>query len=253
MRIRIALGLLAVMLAACGASSTQVAVVKSPSPTPHIESPVPSPDTPPLRPTQRVLDIKLHYQEHSLTCEAAALTMALSYEGITVDEMTLIAYMTSDPRPAKLDAQGHLLAWGDPAQSFVGNPDGNIQRYTGYGVYFGPVAAAAARAGAHVVTAGGGLYGSGIAPSDVYDAVLGGHPVVAWISNTYRTVPLTRYTAYDGATVSYTLTEHAVTVIGVRPDAVLINDPWYGQRWHPKAQFEAAYATFQQMAVVIAA
>jgi uncharacterized protein YvpB len=200
-----------------------------------------------------VLAVALHYQQHSLTCEAAALTMALSYEGIAVDEMTLIGYMTDDRRPARFDAYGHLAAWGDPAQGFVGNPDGNIQRYTGYGVYFGPVATAAERAGAHVVAAGGGLYGSGIAPSDVYDAVLDGHPVVTWISNTYRTVPLKTYTAYDGATVSYTLTEHAVTVIGVRPDAVLINDPWFGQHWHPKAQFEAAYATFQQMAVIVSA
>jgi predicted double-glycine peptidase len=74
---------------------------------------------------------------------------------------------------------------------------------------------------------------------------------VAWISNTYRTAALKQYTAYDGATVSYTLTEHAVTVIGVRPDAVLINDPWFGQHWHSKAQFEAAYATFEQMAVIV--
>ena len=254
MRNRIAAELVALTLtvSACGGAAARAAVPPSPipinaAPTPD-QSPSPSP-----RPTERVLDVKLHLQEHSLTCEAAALTMALSYEGIAVDEMTLIAYMTSDPRPPKFDAFGHLLAWGDPAQGFVGNPDGSIQRYTGYGVYFGPVAAAAQRAGAHVVAAGGGLYGSGIAASDVYNEVLDGHPVVAWISNTYRTVPLTQYTAYDGAPVSYTLTEHAVTVIGVRPDAVLINDPWYGQHWHAKAQFEAAYATFQQMAVVIAA
>ena len=113
------------------------------------------------------------------------------------------------------------------------------------------MAYAALLAGANVVAKGGGLYGSPIAPSEVYDAVLDGHPVVAWISNTYRTVALKQYTAYDGATVSYTLTEHAVTVIGVRPDAVLINDPWFGQHWHSKAQFEAAYATFEQMAVII--
>jgi uncharacterized protein YvpB len=75
--------------------------------------------------------------------------------------------------------------------------------------------------------------------------------VVAWISNTYHDVHLSRYTAYDGATVWYTLTEHAVTVIGVRPGAVLINDPWFGQAWHPKAQFESAYMTFDHMALVI--
>lgn len=179
--------------------------------------------------------------------------MALAYEGITVDEMTLVGYMTNDRRPAQFDSRGRLVAWADPAKGFVGDPDGRIDRLTGYGVYFGPVAVATTLAGANVVKAGGGLYGSAIPPSELYDAVLDGHPVVAWISNTYRTVSLSRYTAFDGAPVSYALTEHAVTLIGVRPDAVLINDPWFGQHWHSKAQFEAAYATFQQMAVIVAA
>jgi predicted double-glycine peptidase len=74
---------------------------------------------------------------------------------------------------------------------------------------------------------------------------------VVWISNTYRQVDLSHYVAFDGAKVSYTLTEHAVTVIGVRPDAVLINDPWFGRAWHPKAQFESAYRTFDGMAVIV--
>ncbi|GAC1474921.1 MAG: hypothetical protein PVS2B1_20880 [Candidatus Dormibacteraceae bacterium] len=247
---RIAVGVLALLLAACGASPIQVAVVTNPSPA--VEAPPPSPESPPTpRPTERVLDIKLHFQEHSVTCEAAALKMALAYEGITVDEMTLIGYMTNDRRPAQFDSRGRLVAWGDPAQGFVGDPDGRIERLTGYGVYFGPVAVAATRAGASAIKAGSGLYGSPIPASEVYDAVLDGHPVVAWISNTYKTANLSRYTAFNGATVSYTLTEHAVTIAGVRPDAVLINDPWFGRQWHSKAQFEAAYATFEQMAVVV--
>ena len=251
MATRIALALLVLALAACGAGSSHVALGTHPSPATAAS---PSPGAAPSpRPTERILDIKIHYQEHNLTCEAAALKMALAYEGITADEMTLIGYMTKDPRPARFDARGHLVSWGDPAQGFVGNPDGHIERMTGYGVYYQPIVLATMLAGANVVAAGGGLYGSPIPTSDVYDAVLDGHPVVAWISNTYRTAGLSRYTAYDGATVSYTLTEHAVTVIGVRPDAVLINDPWFGQHWHTKAQFEAAYATFQQMAVIVSA
>ena len=118
-------------------------------------------------------------------------------------------------------------------------------------MYFGPVARAAAQAGASVVAAGSGLYGSAIDAQQVYDAVLDGHPAVVWISNTYRQVDLSHYVAYDGAQVGYTLTEHAVTVIGVRPDAVLINDPWFGQAWRPKAQFESAYRTFDGMAVIV--
>src|SRR5258708_7196786 len=200
---------------------------------------------------ERVLDVAWHHQAHSLTCEAAALRMALSSYGIWVDELILISYMSRAPGPAMFDAQGRLVAWGDPARGFVGNPDGRIERYTGYGVYDQPVALAALGAGADVVQAGSGLYGSPVPPGDVYGAVLEGHPVVAWISNTYHRVALAHYVAYDGADVGYTLTEHAVTVIGVRPDAVLINDPWFGQSWHPKAQFESAYSTFADMAVVV--
>jgi len=203
------------------------------------------------QPTQRVLDIAWQHQAHNLTCEAAALRMALSYYGISIDELTLISYMTRDARPAKFDGHGRLVSWGDPAQGFVGNPDGRIERYTGYGVYYQPVSLAAMFAGGNVVEAGSGLYGSPVPPADVYGAVLDGHPVVAWISNTYHEVTLAHYTAYDGASVGYTLTEHAVTVIGVRPDAVLINDPWFGRAWHTKAQFESAYSTFDDMAVVL--
>jgi len=106
MATRLAIGLLALSLVACGARPAAVAAVTSPAPvTSSTASPAPSP-----RPTQRGLDIKLHLQEHSLTCEAAALKMALSFEGITIDEMTLLGYMTNDRRPAQLDAQGHLIA-----------------------------------------------------------------------------------------------------------------------------------------------
>lgn len=210
---------------------------------------VATPATP--APTTRLLNIAWHHQEHNLSCEAAALKMALSYYGIKVDELTLIRYMTRDPRPARFDRAGRLIAWGDPAYSYVGNPDGNIHRYQGYGVYYQPVALAAMHAGASVLQAGSGLYAAAVQPADVYRAVLAGHPVVAWISNTYHQVKLSYYISYRGEKVDYTLTEHAVTVVGVRPGAVLINDPWFGRAWHSKAQFESAFRTFAGMAVVV--
>jgi uncharacterized protein YvpB len=250
MRSLVASVCLVLFVSACGANPAHVAAVASPTQAVEEPSPGPAPSPPP-RPTQRILDIKIHYQEHPVTCEAAALKMALSYVGISTDEMTLVRYMTVDMRPARFDAQGTLIAWGNPDESFVGNPDGHIEKYTGYGVYFGPVARAASKAGANVVASGSGLYGSAIGAQQVYDAVLDGHPSVVWISNTYRQVDLSQYIAFDGTKVSYTLTEHAVTVIGVRPDAVLINDPWFGRAWHPKAQFESAYRTFDGMAVIV--
>jgi len=204
------------------------------------------PPTPHVRLTTRVLTIVWHHQEHRLSCEAAALRMALSFLGIRAGELTLIGYMSYDERPAVLDRKGNLVRWGDPNAAYVGNPDGHIERYTGYGVYFAPVARAARSSSAGVLAAG-----TGVMPADIYDAILRGDPVVAWISNTYSREPLSSYVAYDGKRIFYTLTEHAVTIAGVRPDAVFIDDPWFGPGWHSKAQFESAFATFGGMAVIL--
>jgi uncharacterized protein YvpB len=201
-----------------------------------------------------VLDIAIDHQDHPLSCEAAALKMALTAEGIFKSEDELLALMGRDNRPAVVDSSGRLIRWGNPNETYVGDPDGDLAAYTGYGVYAGPVARAAEAAGGKVLAWGTNLppdRGKGIAPAAVYQALLDGHPVIAWISNTYQDVRLGTYTAFDGSTVWYTLTEHTVTLVGVRPDAVLINDPWFGQAWHSKAQFESAFQTFEQMGVVL--
>src|SRR5947207_2648584 len=122
------------------------------------------PASPPA--TQRVLEVPWHHQEHNLSCEAAALRMALSYYGINKDELTLIRYMTRDSRPARFDAAGRLVRWGDPAYAYVGNPDGHIERYSGYGVYFQPVGLAAMLAGANALRADSGLYDPPVPPAD---------------------------------------------------------------------------------------
>ena len=197
----------------------------------------------------------MDYQDHPLSCELAALKMALAKAGIRKSEDELLAVVGQDTRPAVVDSSGRLVRWGNPSSAYVGNPDGKLAAYTGYGVYAGPIARAATALGATVLAWGTNLppdRGHGISPASVYQALLDGHPVVAWISNTYHDVALGTYTAFDGSRVWYSLTEHAVTLIGVRPDAVLINDPWYGQAWHPKAQFESAYHAFEEMAVIVA-
>jgi hypothetical protein len=40
-----------------------------------------------------------------------------------------------------------------------------------------------------------------------------------------------------------------VTAVGVRPDAVLVNDPLRGQYWVSKQSFEAAYCDFSEAIV----
>lgn len=197
-------------------------------------------------PTAGLLDIAIHHQDRRATCEVAALEMALAGRGIAAGERSLLAITGVDGRPPVTDAAGGIVRWGDPNASFVGDPDGNPDDHTGYGVYAGPIARAATGSGATVTAAG-----TGIAPATVYAAIASGRPVVAWVTNDYRTEPLATWRAWDGAEVSYTLREHAVTVTGVTRTLVLLNDPWYGQRWHSRTEFEAAYATFGDMAVVL--
>jgi uncharacterized protein YvpB len=74
---------------------------------------------------------------------------------------------------------------------------------------------------------------------------------VAWVTNDYRRGSVRTWVAWDGATVPYTLNEHAVLVVGVTPGSVLVNDPMKGQVWLGRSEFETAYATFDDMAVVI--
>ena len=205
--------------------------------------------TPPANvpsPTAGLLTIPLHLQEQRATCEVAALQMALAGVGISTNERALLALTGVDGRAPVADASGGIARWGDPNAAFVGDPNGNPVDHTGYGVYATPIARAAKGSGAVVSAAG-----PGIAPAAVYAAVMTGHPAVAWVTNTYRAEPLATWRAWDGAAVSYSLREHAVTVIGVTPSQVLLNDPWYGQRWHPRSEFEAAYSTFGDMAVVL--
>jgi uncharacterized protein YvpB len=197
-------------------------------------------------PTAGLLDIALHHQEQRATCEVASLQMALAGVGITTNERALLALTGVDGRAPATDASGDLTQWGDPNAAFVGDPDGSPVDHTGYGVYAAPIARAATGSGATVSAAG-----TGIAPATVYAAVMSGHPAVTWVTNTYRAEPLATWRAWDGAVVSYTLREHAVAVIGVTPTQVLLNDPWYGQRWHPRSEFEASYGTFNDMAVIL--
>ena len=193
-----------------------------------------------------LIEVSAHMQEHPVTCEVASLLMALDARGIRADELALLRLTGVDSQPVEENAAGDIQRWGDPNQAFVGNPEGHISLHTGYGVYSGPIATAAERSGVTVLTAG-----TGVKPSAVYAAVLAGHPAITWVSNDYRTTTTRTWEAWDGATIPYTLNEHAVLVVGVTPASVLINDPLKGQIWRSRSDFEAGYATFSNMAVIV--
>jgi len=199
----------------------------------------------PTLPVSRMLNVPYFHQEHALTCEAAALRMALGKEGISVGEDTLMSAIGIDYSAGYRDSSG-ALHWSDPYALFVGSPDGSESALTGYGVYYPPVARVAAQYGGTVL-----LAGEGIGPATVYQQILAGHPVLAWVSydRTYHAVYW--YQAFDGRSVMFYPTEHAVTVVGVDAGNVLVNDPILGTGWWPKSVFESAYATFDDMALVL--
>lgn len=204
----------------------------------------PSPDTPAA--AAGLVETALHLQEHPVTCEIASLLMALASRGIAADERSLLALVGVDARAAEADAAGGIRRWGDPNQVFVGDPDGHISQRTGYGVYAAPIARAATRAGATVVASG-----RGIAPSAIYAAIVAGHPAVVWVTSDFRRATVGTWRSWDGATVTYALDEHAVLAVGVTPTSVLVQDPMHGPTWLARGEFEAAYGTFEDMAVIV--
>ncbi len=205
-------------------------------------------------PGQVQMGIPYWPQTHPLSCEAAATRMALAAEGIYPGENGILGSMNPSYRAAWYDGNG--MRWDDPYARFVGDPNGRESNNTGYGTYW-PVAVAAAQ-----VYSGRPIEaGEGISTDDVYWAVRNTHPVVTWIAyhgggnayGNYQPLAPRSYLADDGRWVLYGQGyEHAVTVIGVSPNDVLINNPWNsaGQVWLPKSVFENSYGAFNHMAVV---
>ena len=194
----------------------------------------------------RVIWVPLYRQIHGLDCEAAALQMALAHERIYVNQNRLLNAMGIDWRQPVVDGTG--FHWGDPYTNFVGNPDGSEIRGTGYGTYAPVVGRVAQQFGGHLMDAR-----EGFSVSTIYWALSAGHPVVAWVSFDWRRHYPTAYQAFDGRIVQYgSPYEHAVTLYGITRGYVLVNNPWHGYRqWISKARFEAAFATFNNMAVVL--
>jgi uncharacterized protein YvpB len=197
-------------------------------------------------PSTRSLDVPVYRQAYALSCEAASLRMALAYRGLTTDDAAILDVIGSDTRPPFY--RDGVLRWGDPYTTFVGEVTGSEARLTGYGTYYPTIARAAIALGGSVLAAA-----EGISPQRVYSSVLDGHPAIVWVAYEWMTVVRSDYLAFDGATVPYAgPVEHSVTVVGVNPTSVLINDPDAGQYWIPKSTFESVYQTYNQMAVVLA-
>jgi uncharacterized protein YvpB len=197
-------------------------------------------------PTTVTIPVPVIQQLMVLDCETAALQQGLAYHGITMSQAELFALENADTRLPVVSANHTVLQWGNPYTNFVGYVNGSDWTPTGYGVYWPVILKLAQTHGLP-----NAIGGEGFSPATIYAALAAGHPVQVWIETNFVRVPVGTYTAWDGTQVRYSFAEHSVTLSGVSPTQVRVNDVLHGtQYWVDKALFEANFADFNNMAVI---
>jgi uncharacterized protein YvpB len=198
-----------------------------------------------LSTTHVVSGVTFYYQDHSLSCEEAATSMALTHQGIYVSQDQILAELGADRRPMTVDAKGRVR-WGNPYLTFVGNVNGSESNFTGYGTYYPPLVRIARAHGARIIA-----YGS-MSAATIYARVIAGHPVVAFATWDWAWHPRHDYLSFDGQWIPFigpVQASHVYTVVGVSPSSVLVNDPIRGQYWISKSAFQAGYSDFNEAIV----
>ncbi len=198
-----------------------------------------------LSTTHVISGVTFYYQDHPLSCEEAATSMALTHQGIFVSQDQILAELGADRRPMYRDASGRVR-WGNPYETFVGNVNGSESNFTGYGTYYPPLVRIARAHGARLIA-----YGS-MSAATIYARVIAGHPVVAFATWDWAWHPRHDYLSFDGQWIPFigpVQASHVYTVVGVSPSSVLINDPIRGQYWISKGSFEAGYSDFNEAIV----
>lgn len=191
-------------------------------------------------PTVVEVSVPFYRQQRKLSCEAAALRMALAGKGVSTTEDAIMAIVGFDPTPHR----GNV--WGDPHAAFVGDINGR-QPTTGYGVYWEPIARAANRFRQARAFTGGTL-------AAVTAEVAKGNPVIIWGNATtgqridWVTPSGKKIVAIDG--------EHTRVVRGFvgpanNPAKIIVNDPLYGRRVYSASAFDRDWALLGRSGVVV--
>jgi uncharacterized protein YvpB len=189
------------------------------------------------------LKVAFHRQEHALSCEVAALRMALLYRGVKVTENELIAQLPiSDPNPRNLKDN----TWGDPNLGFVGNINGRMPN-SGYGVYEQPIYNMASKyRNARIITNG--------SIADLTTELANGNPVVVWgVIGKGKDIS---WKTPEGKVITAKLDEHARTLIGFtgksdNPKLMILLDPIYGEIRLSISAFQKNWDMLAKKAVVI--
>jgi uncharacterized protein YvpB len=182
---------------------------------------------------------KFHRQEHSLSCEIAALKMALSVYNIDIPESELISKLKFDPTLRTGST------WGDPYTGFVGNIDGKMMK-DGYGVYWDPIAEVANNYVEANVTQ--------FTAQKVAAEIDLGHPVIAW--GYFGRGKKISWNTPDGKKIDGINGEHARTIIGFTgsiesPTGFIILDPIYGKLYWKTKDLMNNWEPFDHMGIVV--
>lgn len=196
--------------------------------------------TVPERPVASRIDAPIVRQVFRNNCETAALSMLLATAGVDQDQRTLQEEIA---KAAPLDPEagpGGETVWGDPDEGFVGRVDGGGPA-GGFGVLQGPVAELAARWVDPVDL-------SGRDPGALYQRLLAGHAVMAWIG--LSDGPYETWRSPEGRDVTVNFGEHTVVLTGIEGDRLFVNDPLDGRRkvW-TKDEFESMWKLLDRRAL----
>lgn len=198
-----------------------------------------------LQQTHIVRGVPMIFQNHPLSCEEAATSMALAHQGIHVSQDQILRELGADRRPMYVDGAGRVR-WGNPYKTFVGNVNGSESNYTGFGTFYPPLVRIARAHGAKILA-----YGP-MSAATIYARLIAGHPVVVFSTWDWRWHPRHDYLSFDGRWIPWigpVYASHVYTAVGVSPTKVLVNDPIRGQYWISKASFEAGYSDFREAIV----
>ena len=200
-----------------------------------------------LSQTRVIPGVAFIYQNHPLSCEEAATSMALTHQGIHLSQDQILHEVGADLRPMYVDGAGRVR-WANAYGTFVGNVNGSESNYTGLGTFYPPLVRVAKAHGSRILA-----YGS-MSAATIHARVIAGHPVVAFATWDWAWHPRRDYLSFDGQRIPWigpVFASHVYVVVGIGPNRVLVNDPIRGQYWISKAAFEAGYSDFREAIVFL--
>ena len=186
------------------------------------------------------LSVPFYLQQYTLSCEAAALRMALAYRGVTASEDELLQKIGFDPNGKRGDV------WGNPYVGFVGSVRGK-QMKNGYGVYWEPIARAANNY----------RYSKSFESwtvKQLTESVQRSTPVIAWISIGGKKPSV--WLTPSGDRIKAVADEHTVVVTGFlgppnNPSHIIVNDPLIGEAYLSRESFEKKWNSLSNSGVLV--